>query len=84
MVPAEIPQTDVFRRVVIRVVPVPAFQAFEVLVFAVVRVCESTVRTPTRRVLRVYLFYADAVFCGLVFDVLVETVECPPGSCGRR
>ena len=42
LVPAEIPQSNVLRRVVIRVILVTAFQTLKLLTLAVVRVCEPT------------------------------------------
>lgn len=46
LAPAEIPQVDVLGRIVVRVVPVVAFQAPEVLILTTVRLREATVRTP--------------------------------------
>ena len=77
MVPAEIPQSNILRRVVVGVVLVAAFQTLERVTVTVAWMRESTVRTPPRRVLWVNLFHADAVLCGLVLNVLVETVERP-------
>ena len=58
----------------------PAFLTLERLTLTIVWVSESTVRTPTRRVLWVYLLYAYAVLGGFVFDVFdvfVQAVERP-------
>jgi len=65
LVATEIAQSDVLGGVAVRVILVAAFLTLEALTVAVVRVLELTVRTPARRVLRVNLYYVDAVLGGL-------------------
>jgi hypothetical protein len=68
----EILQTDVLRSVVVGVVLIPTLLTLEALAVAITVVGKPTRRATLRRVSRVYLYGFDAVFFGLVFDVLVN------------
>jgi len=73
----EILQTDVLGSVVVRVVLIPTLLTLERLPITVIIVSKPTRRTPLGCISRVNLYDFDAVFFGLVFDVLVEATERP-------
>ena len=76
---AQIPQSDVFRAVVVGVDFVPTVQTPELFAVAVVFVGEATVgvRTPLAGVVGLDLFDRDTAFWRFVLDIFDETAECP-------
>ena len=78
MVATKIPQTHILPGIVVGVILVVALLTCEDFTLTVVRVRKPKVGTPTRRILRGYLFHIDTVLCCPVFDVFVETIERPP------
>ena len=76
---SNIPQPDVFRRIVVRVDLVAALLAVEVFAVAVAVVREPTIRPRTAlgRMVRRDLLRRDAAFWSFVLDVLVETPKRP-------
>ena len=81
MLVAEILQTDVLRRVVIRVNLIPTLQTLElilsVVVWTIILVCEPTLRATLTRVRWIDLRHYESFRFGFVRDVLVQSVKRP-------
>jgi len=78
LAPTDVPHTDVFRRIVVRVrFRLALLTAETVSIRAILVGCEATLGAPFRRVRRPDLFHRNADRFGFVLDLFVQRSECP-------